>query len=473
MEFIKFSDGYLRTLNLFVLREIGRVIGVKAPASMNKTQLIHDIIGIQNGDIEPVEQAKVGAPPKNKIDLTEFYAIPKDAPYGYKAKPMTGIVFNDIEDENGSITSGILDIHPNGYGFLRVHNYGNSKDDIYVSAQNVKKYRLRRGDNVNCMVTPSKEDEARALKEVISVNGFSVDSIDMRKVFDDLVPCYPSERMRLEAGDFSGDVTLRCIDLFAPLGLGQRGLIVAPPKTGKTTILKKIASSFEKNYPYIKLIVLLIDERPEEVTDFKSSIESEVVSSTFDESAEHHVKTAELVINRAKRLVECGEDVVLLLDSITRLTRAYNNVVESTGKTLSGGIDPAAFSAPKRFFGAARNVKDGGSLTILSTALIDTGSRMDDVIYEEFKGTGNMEIHLSRDLAEKRVFPAIDLFKSGTRKEELLLPERELTTVYRLRKMLSERDNSTESLLDTMAKSKKLNDFIAKAEAWFKLYGDS
>jgi transcription termination factor Rho len=253
--------------------------------------------------------------------------------------------------------------------------------------------------------------------------------------------------------------------------MGQRGLIVAPPKTGKTTLLKKIAQAIEKNYSDVKLFVLLIDERPEEVTDFKRSIKGEVVFSTFDESAEHHVRAAELVMNRAKRLVEVGKNVVILMDSITRLVRAYNTTIDSSGKTLSGGLDPIALTGPKQLFGAARNIERGGSLTILSTALVDTGSRMDDVIYEEFKGTGNMEIHLSRELSEKRIFPAIDLYKSGTRKEELLLKEETLSAVYKLRKILAERSSdATESVLDSLNKTKDNKDFISKVDAWVKLY---
>ena len=315
-----------------------------------------------------------------------------------------------------------------------------------------------------------REGESPSLQAVIAINDLEPKLFLRRAYFDDLTPYYPTQRIKLETGE-GGDIAIRCIDLFSPLGMGQRGLIVAPPKTGKTTLLKKIAQSIEKNYPQIKLIMLLIDERPEEVTDMKRSVSGEVVFSTFDENAEHHVRAAELVINRAKRLVEVGQNVVILMDSITRLARAYNNIVESSGKTLSGGLDPAAMYGPKRFFGAARNIEDGGSLTILSTALIDTGSRMDDVIYEEFKGTGNMEIHLSRELSEKRIFPAIDLYKSGTRKEELLLSERELSAVYKLRKILAEREDATDSLLEMMKKAKSNDDFLSKLDVWLKLYG--
>ena len=334
---------------------------------------------------------------------------------------------------------------------------------------NIKKYKLRRGDKIKAKVKFVRENDLAALQEVVLINDLDPDLFLNRSNFDDLLPCYPTERLKLESGD-GCELAIRCIDLFAPLGMGQRGLIVAPPKTGKTTLLKMIAQSIEKNYKDVKLIVLLIDERPEEVTDIKRSVNGEVVFSTFDENPEHHVRAAELVINRAKRLVEVGSNVVVLLDSITRLARAYNVTVESSGRTLSGGLDPVSLQGPKRFFGAARNIENGGSLTILSTALIDTGSRMDDVIYEEFKGTGNMEIHLSRELSERRIFPAIDLYKSGTRKEELLLTEKEMDTAIKLRKVLFERPDATDSLLEMLKKTKNNADLTKKLDAWLKLY---
>ena len=382
----------------------------------------------------------------------------------------TKVAFHDSEKAANITVEGVLEVHTNGYGFLRVNNYENSREDAYVSTINIKKYNLRRGDRVKAICTPPKETEAAALKQILSINDLDPALFLKRTNFDDLIPYYPTERLKLENAANSDDVAIRCIDLFAPLGKGQRGLIVAPPKTGKTTLLKKIAQAIESNDPDVKLIILLIDERPEEVTDIKRSVHGEVVFSTFDESAEHHIRAAELVINRAKRLVEVGQDVVILMDSITRLARAYNNTIESSGKTLSGGLDPTALTGPKRFFGAARNIEDGGSLTVLSTALIDTGSRMDDVIYEEFKGTGNMEIHLSRELSEKRIFPAIDLYKSGTRKEELLLSEKELSTVFKLRKILAERNDATDSLIEMMKKTKNNDDLIAKVDAWISLY---
>ncbi len=469
MKFKTFTTETLEKVNLFVLREIGRVIGVKAPASKNKDDLIKDIIAIQKGEMQPAPPNNLGAPQKTKVDLSAFLDVPENTEYPYEiVNPK--VQLKDSGKPATITVEGVLEVHMNGYGFLRVNNYENSKEDAYVSTLNIKKYNLRRGDRVKAICTPPKETEAAALKQVLSINDLDPALFLNRTNFDDLIPYYPTKRIKLENADNADDIAIRCIDLFAPLGKGQRGLIVAPPKTGKTTLLKKIAQSIEANYPDIKLIILLIDERPEEVTDIKRSVKGEVVFSTFDENAEHHIRAAELVINRAKRLVEVGQDVVILMDSITRLARAYNNTVESSGKTLSGGLDPTALTGPKRFFGSARNIEDGGSLTVLSTALIDTGSRMDDVIYEEFKGTGNMEIHLSRELSEKRIFPAIDLYKSGTRKDELLLSEKEQSTVYKLRKILSERSDATDTLIEMMKKSKNNDDLISKIDVWMQLY---
>ena len=460
--------------HLSFLREVGSQIGVKAPAALKKEQLIEEIIGIQSGKIKPIEPNKLGAPKKIKIDVSKYYK--KEFVLYDKTKGNPNIQFNDYASEEDlvnvdcKIIEGVLEQHVDGYGFLRVNNYENSHEDVYVSSQNIRKYNLRRGDKIKATAKQIREGNSAALQDVLSINDLDTKLFLRRNNFDDLIPYYPTRRIRLETLGEENDLALRCIDLFSPIGMGQRGLIVAPPKTGKTTLIKMIAKSIEKNYKDVKLIVLLIDERPEEVTDIKRSVNGEVVFSTFDECPEHHIRAAELVINRAKRLVEVGQDVVVLMDSITRLSRAYNNTVESSGKTLSGGLDPVAMQGPKRFFGAARNIENGGSLTILSTALIDTGSRMDDVIYEEFKGTGNMEIHLSRELSEKRIFPAIDLYKSGTRKEELLLDEKELSTVYKLRKILSERADATDSLLEMLKKSKDNNDLMSKMDVWIKLY---
>lgn len=355
---------------------------------------------------------------------------------------------------------GYLEINPNGYGFLRVLNGTFNEMDAYVSTMKIKQYGLRRGDYVHSLCKKVQEGRPAAVVTVTKINGIDAETLGIRPNFDDLVPIYPNERLRLETTP--REYATRCIDLVSPIGKGQRGIIVSPPKAGKTTLLKMIAAAIAQNYPEVELKVLLIDERPEEVTDMQRSIKGEVVYSTFDELPEHHTKTAEMLLERAKRLVESGKDVVVLLDSLTRLARAYNITIPPTGRTLSGGIDPGALHSPKRFFGSARNIENGGSLTIIATALIDTGSRMDDVIFEEFKGTGNMEIHLDRRLSEKRIFPAIDLAKSGTRKEELLLTPSELEGTWAIRKILSTADNAeaTENLLNMLIKTQSNKEFI-------------
>lgn len=361
------------------------------------------------------------------------------------------------------LKEGILEIMPDGYGFLRAQNYESGVNDAYVAAQKIKKYGLRKGDKVKAEARQTCENKPAGVVNVLTINGIPVEKIPKRANFDSLTPIYPDVRYRLEIPGQTNDFAIRSIDLIAPIGKGQRAMIVSPPKAGKTTLLKKVAHSISTNYPAARLIVLLIDERPEEVTDMQRSIDGEVVYSTFDEMPEHHTKAAELVLERAKRLVEMGEDVVILMDSLTRLARAYNLTIAPTGRTLSGGIDPGALHSPKRFFGAARNIENGGSLTIIATALIDTGSRMDDVIYEEFKGTGNMEIHLDRRLSEKRIFPAIDLNRSGTRREELLLDQTELQGIWAVRKILSaggESADATENLLNMMVKTKTNKEFI-------------
>ena len=363
-------------------------------------------------------------------------------------------------EETEQIREGYLEINPDGYGFLRVKNGEFNEMDAYVSAMKIKQYGLRRGDYVTSLCKKVQEGRPSAVVSVTTINGIESDKVGKRPNFDDLVPIYPDERIRLEVAP--REFATRCIDLVSPIGKGQRGIIVSPPKAGKTTLLKMIASSIATNYPDIELKVLLIDERPEEVTDMQRSIKGEVVYSTFDELPEHHTKTVEMLLERAKRLVEMGKDVVILLDSLTRLARAYNLTIPPTGRTLSGGIDPGALHSPKRFFGSARNIENGGSLTIIATALVDTGSRMDDVIFEEFKGTGNMEIHLDRRLSEKRIFPAIDLAKSGTRKEELLLTPSELEGTWGIRKLLSNADNAeaTENLINMIVKTSSNKEFI-------------
>ncbi len=359
------------------------------------------------------------------------------------------------------VFKGILEIHPDGYGFLRA-NYFPSYSDIYVSPPVIRRFGLRTGDLVAGPVhSPQRESEKYpSLVTVNTINGKHIVGYFRRPVFENLTPTYPNERIKLDTPGCN--LALRVIDLIAPLGKGQRGLIVSPPKAGKTTLLKEIARSVAKNYPDIKLMILLIDERPEEVTDMKMSVAAEVISSTFDQPPENHIRVVELALERAKRLVELGNDVMILLDGITRLTRAYNLLSSNTGKTLSGGLDPSAIKGPKKFLGAARNILNGGSLTILATALIDTGSRLDQVIYEEFKGTGNMEIVLSRELAEERIFPAVDIKKSGTRKEELLYTPEELKKVWALRRFISDLPSkeALERLIEMLKKTRSNDEFL-------------
>lgn len=360
--------------------------------------------------------------------------------------------------------SGILEVLPDGYGFLRAtsYNYLPSPDDIYVSPSQIKKFNLRTGDTVRGEVRPPKDGERFfALLKVQDVNFMSPEEIRDRTLFDNLTPLFPDERLSLEAE--SSGYAMRIVNMLSPVGKGQRGLIVAPPKSGKTVILKNFANSIARNHPEVKLIVLLIDERPEEVTDMERSVKAEVVASTFDEPPERHVQVAEMVIEKAKRLVEAKQDVVILLDSITRLARAHNTVIPHSGKILSGGVDAHALHKPKRFFGAARNVEEGGSLTIIATALVETGSRMDEVIFEEFKGTGNMELQLNRQISDRRVYPAIDVNRSGTRREDLIQDAQELNKVWILRKVLSEMQpvEAMEFLLDRMRGSRDNDQFLA------------
>ena len=367
------------------------------------------------------------------------------------------------KDDGRIEVEGILDMSDQGFGFLRFSNFLTSDKDVYVAPTQVRRFNLKTGDKIRGIARPPREGEKfGGLLYVVTVNDDEPGVAMRRPDFDDLTPIFPYERLSLESS--SRDLSLRLIDLVAPIGKGQRGLIVAPPKAGKTVLLKKVAAAIQKSYPDIEMIVLLVDERPEEVTDMKHSLgdSGEVIYSTFDEMPQHHVKVSEMVLARAQRLVEHGKDVVILLDSITRLARAYNLVVPASGRTLSGGLDPGALHKPKKFFGAARKMEEGGSITILATALIETGSRMDDVIFEEFKGTGNMELHLDRKLSEKRIFPAIDLNKSGTRREDLLMSQEELEAVWKMRRALSNAgvQEVTETIIDYMAHTKSNKDFI-------------
>ena len=402
--------------------------------------------------------------------LKEMYAFAKHYKIPYygqmNKKELALAIMRAQEEATGFFqVEGVLDINnAEGYGFLRPINYSTSQEDIYISSSQIRRFALRNGDLVAGPARPPRTGEKfNGLMQVGAVNGKDPEEAKERDHFPGLTPLYPEVQMKLETT--TGRIASRMLDLICPIGFGQRGLIVAPPKAGKTSLLKEIANGITTNYPETELIILLIDERPEEVTDIERTVDAEVVFSTFDQTPEHHIKVSELVLERALRLVEDGRDVIVLLDSITRLARAYNLTIPPSGRTLSGGIDPAAFYRPKRFFGSARNIEDGGSLTILATALIETGSRMDDVIYEEFKGTGNAEVHLSRELAERRVFPAIDVKRSGTRKEEILLGPHVLEAVWKVRNtMKGDGLETSEQIVKQLRETKSNKEFIKRTE---------
>lgn len=443
----------LSDCTLVELRQLAKEKNVKNVSKLKKEELINLLSEDTKTDNELTEaliQADTVESDTNTPDYENDETNTQEG--GYR-----------VTNADDKIVEGILEVLPDGYGFLRGENYLSTTKDVYVSPVQIRRFRLDIGDKIKGIARQPKEGEKfPALIYVGEVNGEAPEKAYRRVKFDELTPIYPDERIKLETSPT--EYAMRLIDLISPIGKGQRGMIVAPPKVGKTTLLKKIANSISINNPEAELIVLLIDERPEEVTDMKRSIKGEVIYSTFDELPEHHVKVAEMVLERAKRLVEHNKDVVILLDSITRLARAYNLVVPSSGKTLSGGFDPTALHKPKKFFGAARNIEHGGSLTILATALVETGSRMDEVIFEEFKGTGNMEVHLDRALSEKRIFPAININKSGTRKEEKLLSKDELDTIFALRKAMANMSTAdlTEQLINEMVKTKNNQEFIEK-----------
>ena len=445
----------LENYTLVELRQLAKEKGIKNTSKLKKEEIIEKLLKLENESIEAKE-----------IEYDGSY-VATDVTTSSLAEPSNGSY--KLTNADDQIVEGILEVLPDGYGFLRGENYLSTPKDVYISPIQIRRFKLDKGDKVKGIARLPKEGEKfPALIYVGEVNGESPEKAYRRKKFDDLTPIYPDERIRLET--VPNEYAMRIIDLMSPIGKGQRGMIVAPPKVGKTTLLKKIANSITTNNPEIELIVLLIDERPEEVTDMRRSIKGDVIYSTFDELPEHHVKVAEMVLERAKRLTEQKKDVVILLDSITRLARAYNLSIPSSGRTLSGGLDPSALHKPKKFFGAARNIENGGSLTILATALIETGSRMDDVIFEEFKGTGNMEVHLDRKLSEKRIFPAIDINKSGTRREELLLTPKELETVFALRKAMSTMSvaDVTEELITQMVSTKNNSEFLDKMSYFLK-----
>ena len=463
-------------MTLATLKEIAKEKGIKNISKLKKSELIEELVKITPNKIE-----------KNGVILTEKIA-PKNRnieasihieenvnneAYVSNSRDRYNVTEEDKEEKKERLkvminesnsSKGVLEIQENNsFGFLRCNNYLTGENDIYVSPSQIRRFNLRTGDEVEGKVREAKDGEKfKALLFVEKVNGESPDKAIGRKNFENLTPIYPNERLHLET-DNGRDLSSRLMDFMCPIGKGQRGIIVAPPKAGKTTLLKRIAQNISKNYPDIKLIVLLIDERPEEVTDMKRSIKGDVIYSTFDEEPQNHAKVSQMVLERAKRMVEQGKDVVILMDSITRLSRAYNLTITPTGRTLSGGLDPGALLMPKKFFGAARNIEEGGSLTILATALVETGSRMDDMIFEEFKGTGNMEVHLDRRLQERRIFPAIDIYKSGTRKEDLLLSDEEKEVAFAIRRNMNRDGNIesiTETLINMLSKTKNNKEFM-------------
>ncbi|NLK94331.1 MAG: transcription termination factor Rho [Clostridiales bacterium] len=440
------------------LKEIAKELGIKNISKFKKNELIDEIILSNSHSVKKdgvILKEKIAPKVDNRTNLNKNNNQMKPEE---KKEQLKSII------NNSDIAKGILEIlENNSFGFLRCKNYLTSSEDIYVSPSQIRRFNLKTGDEVIGKVREAKEGEKfKALIYVDKVNGEHPEKAIGRTAFENLIPIYPTERIRLESNN-SSDLSSRLMDIICPIGKGQRGIIVAPPKAGKTTLLKKIAQSISANEPESVLIVLLIDERPEEVTDMQRSINGEVIYSTFDEEPQNHAKVSQIVLERAKRIVEQGKDVIILLDSLTRLSRAYNLTVTPSGRTLSGGLDPSALIMPKKFFGAARNIENGGSLTILATALVDTGSRMDDMIFEEFKGTGNMEVHLDRKLQERRIFPAIDIYKSGTRKEDLLLNEEEKEVAFSLRKTMYKEGNIeaiTENLITMLSKTKNNKEFI-------------
>lgn len=465
------------SLALADLKEIAKSRGIKGVSTMKKAEVVDAMIA---KDEEEKKAAQPAAEEKEKDvksateeKKTEERKPAQSTTGDASARPTPTVDRNVVYDMNtfppeldsGQEANGILEVMPDGYGFIRCANYLPGENDVYVAPSQIRRFGLKTGDIlIGNKRIKTQQEKFSALLYIKTINGFTVEETAKRRNFEDLTPIFPDERIKLEIPGAS--IAMRVMDLVSPIGKGQRGMIVSPPKAGKTTLLKQVAKSILKNEPDMHMLILLIDERPEEVTDIKEAIEGpnvEVIYSTFDELPEHHKRVSEMVIERAKRLVEHGKDVVILLDSITRLARAYNQVVPPSGRTLSGGLDPAALHMPKRFFGAARNMRNGGSLTILATALVDTGSKMDDVVYEEFKGTGNMEMVLDRKLSEKRIFPAIDLQKSGTRREDLLLNPEELEAINIMRKALNgmKADEAADRILDMFARTRTNVDFVS------------
>ena len=464
------------TMSLVNLKEIAKKNGMKNISSLRKQELIQELIKFdkEHNQIKETNEVKATSEVKeNSVkehtsseNIREYKQTPRQREERKEEKKDEKKKSSEYEQlDSGVVKKGILEVLPDGYGFIRCDNYLPGENDVYVSPAQIRRFNLKTGDIVEGNIrVKSQNEKFCALLYVKSVNGFSPSEACKRKKFEDLTPIFPNERIHLETQN-AKSVAMRMMDLISPIGKGQRGMIVSQPKTGKTTLLKQVAKAVTRNHPDMHLIILLIDERPEEVTDIKESIGGnhvEVIYSTFDELPENHKRVSEMVLERAKRLVEHKQDVMILLDSITRLARAYNLTVQASGRTLSGGLDPAALHMPKKFFGAARNMREGGSLTILATALVDTGSRMDDVVFEEFKGTGNMELVLDRSLSEKRIFPAIDLPKSSTRRDDLLLTKSELEATYIMRKALNgyKSDEALEHIIDLFMKTKNNEEFV-------------
>lgn len=474
-ELEELNKGFLDGKVLSDLRVIARQLNIQGITKLNKDEMVERILEeVSNDGMESllkdrtIAEKDVEVTEKEKEETKEETIAEARVAEEKEKKKREAPKKPEFELYKERM-KGILDILADGYGFLRTSGYLAGSHDIYVSQSQIRRFRLRQGDEVYGQVRPPKESEKyNALLRIEKVNGEDPEFIRSRMPFEKLTPVYPMERLKLETSQ-SDNITPRIMDLITPIGKGQRGLIVSPPKAGKTTILKDLANSVSTNNTEVYIIVLLVDERPEEVTDMERSVKGEVISSTFDQPSDNHIQVAELVLQRAKRLVEHGRDVLILLDSITRLARAYNLSIPASGRVLSGGVDSSALFPPKRFFGAARNIEDGGSLTILATALIETGSRMDDVIFEEFKGTGNMEINLDRKLADKRIFPAIDITRSGTRKEELLMKKEEARMVWKLRRLIYEKEPEValEQLIDYIKNTKSNDDFLKAIKASF------
>ena len=445
------------SLSLATLKDLAKARGLKGVSTLRKPELIERML--QEDQLENEENNK-----KAEKKESDKKAEEEEHKKAENESSQSHVAAENVQLDSGEKANGILEVLPDGYGFIRCENYMPGENDIYVSPSQIRRFNLKTGDIIRGNIRIKTQGEKfSALLYVTSINGFHPSEGQRRYNFEDMTPVFPNERLRMERP--GGTVAMRIVDLISPIGKGQRGMIVSPPKAGKTTLLKDVAKSILKNNPDMHLIILLIDERPEEVTDIKEAIRGnnvEVIYSTFDELPEHHKRVSEMVVERARRLVEHKKDVTILLDSITRLARAYNLIIPPSGRTLSGGLDPAALHMPKRFFGAARNMREGGSLTILATALVDTGSKMDDVIYEEFKGTGNMELVLDRKLQEKRVFPAIDIQKSGTRREDLLLTKEEQEAVYIMRKALNgmKSEDAVEQILNMFARTRNNEEFV-------------